>query len=265
MALTYIDTHAHLSDKRFDGDRPEALGRARDAGVTRIIEVGCEEKDWERTLALCDGNPGVYCILGIHPQEAKAVSPETFRKLETLAKSSAKVVGIGETGLDYHYEYSPRDVQKQAFLRHAGLAGELNKPLVIHCRNAYPDLIELLRTMPEGLLRGVVHCFSGNPEEAQELTRRGFLIGIDGPLSYPNAAKLRRVVEQLPLEAMLLETDSPYLAPQAHRGTRNEPSYVPLIAQEIARVKGISLGTVAETTTARAERLFGISLKDATP
>lgn len=254
----FIDTHAHLTDKRFDTDRSDALARASGAGVKRIIEVGCSTGEWQEVLAFCRNNANVSCVLGIHPQNAKEGTDEALAELEKLCAENPAVVGIGETGLDYHYENAPRDVQKNVFLRHIALAKKLGLPLVVHCREAYPDFLALLDTLPDREFRGVVHCFAGTVEEAGVLLSKGFLLGIDGPVTYPNGEGLRRVVASTSLDKLLLETDSPYLAPQAYRGKRNEPGYVPLIAEEIARIKGADVETVAAVTTASAKILFGL-------
>jgi TatD DNase family protein len=259
MLSMFIDTHAHVSDKRFDADRADSIGRARENNVSHIIEIGCEPGIWNKTLKLAEDYPGVSCAVGIHPQEAKLCTDEILRE---LAKMSAhpNVCAIGETGFDYHYENSPRDKQKEIFIKHIALSREVRKPLVIHCRDAYPDLLAILNAESDNgeKLRGVIHCFSGSLDEARQLIALGFLLGIDGPVTYPKATALKEVVKELPLDRFLLETDSPYLPPQTYRGERNEPSYLPLIAQEIALLKQVSLETVAAGTTENAKNLFGI-------
>lgn len=249
----YIDTHSHLSDPKFDIDRDLVIKRAKENDVTGIIEIGCEPGLWKTAYGISELNPGIYCALAIHPHEARMATPALFKTLEELLQLP-KMVAVGETGLDYYYDHSPREIQKTVLKLHVELALKLSKPLIIHCRDAYGELATILGTYKG--LNGVIHCFSGNTSEAKELIEMGFLIGIDGPVTYPKANVLRSVVKDISLDKMLLETDSPYLPPQDHRGNRNEPSYLPHIAQEIANIKNIGIDTVAETTTNNAVMLF---------
>ena len=255
----FIDTHCHITDSRFDGDRDKVISHSREKGVNTLIEVGCNPADWKKAIDLTAENQNIFCVLGIHPQDAKTASEIFFNELEDFLKLP-KVVGIGETGLDYYYENSPREIQKNVFTTHMELYARTGKPVVIHCRNAYDDLIKILeaeKNASQGY-RGVIHCFSGSLPEAVRLAELGFFLGIDGPVTYPKAKDLREVVEKMPLDKLLLETDSPYLPPQPFRGERNEPSYLPLIAEEIARVKNISKEMVGEITGSNAKRLFSI-------
>lgn len=253
----YIDTHCHLLDSRFDKDREGAILRLFEAKVELLIEISCEIEKWKSAIDFACVNPHIYVAVGIHPQDAKTASEKSFIELENIAKSD-KVAAIGETGLDYYYENSPRDVQQDVFMRHIDLSVNINKPLVIHCRDAYKDLIAILNAQTK-LPKGVIHCFSGTPDDAKQLIDLGFYIGIDGPVTYPNAKILRKTVENMPLEKFLLETDSPYLPPQARRGERNEPCYLPLIAEEISKIKNISIEKVSQVTTENARRLFNIT------
>ena len=248
-----IDTHAHLTDKRFDPDRAQVIERARASGVSKIIEVACEPQYWQKALDLAAGNDGIYCSVGIHPQEAKLCEPDVFGELKKLA-AFPKVVAIGETGFDYHYENSPRDKQREVFEKHIELSISTGKPLVIHCRDAYEDLIAVLKGRD---CRGVIHCFSGSLEDARTFLEMGFYLGIDGPVTYPKAGVLREVVKTAPLEKMLIETDSPYLPPQEYRGMRNEPSHVRFVAGEIANIRKIELKRIEEVTCSNAVTLFG--------
>ena len=248
-----IDTHAHLADKRFDADRKQAIERAKAAGVLKIIEIACEPHCWQKTIDLAEQNDGIYCAVGLHPQDAKLCTADVFSELERFA-ALPRVVAIGETGFDYHYENSPRDQQREVFIKHINLSFKTGKPLSIHCRDAYPDLFEVLNNMK---CRGVIHCFSGSVKQAEKLVEMGFYLGIDGPATYPKSEELKKVVEAIPLDKLLLETDSPYLAPQQYRGKRNEPSYIQFIAQEIAKIKQIKFEEVAETTSRNADILFG--------
>jgi TatD DNase family protein len=250
----YIDTHAHLLDERFDADRETTIARANEKNVRHIIEVSCDPAGWERALALTDERTGISCVLGIHPEEAQQSSPSVLTRLEDLARRD-NVVGIGETGLDYYHETSPRDVQKDVFLATLRIAQKIQKPVVIHCRQAYSDLLELLASFGP-LPAGVVHCFSGTAEEARQLLTRGFYLGVDGPATYPSAKALKEAIGTIPLDRLLLETDSPYLPPQDFRGKRNEPAYLPLIAHAVAALKNTTVEEVATVTTANAARLF---------
>jgi TatD DNase family protein len=228
----YIDTHCHLLDTRFDPDRDAAISRATEHGIQCFIEVGCDPQGWQATTAFAESHPDVFCALGVHPHEAEKVSAGTMKELESYA-GRKKIVAIGEAGLDYHYEHSPRDIQKKVLLDHIALARRVKLPLTIHCRQAYQDLLAMLqqeRPSDTGTYSGVIHCFSGNLKEALQLIDLGFLIGIDGPVTYPAAKDLQEIVKQIPLERIVLETDSPYLPTQGYRGQRTEPSYLSLIA-----------------------------------
>jgi len=253
-----IDTHAHLLDARFDPDREIAVQRVEKAGVKFLIEVGCERDDWDGAADFAGRHENIWCVLGIHPQNAKDAREEDFTALEGRL-AGKKIVGIGETGLDYHHKDSEPDIQEKIFIRHIQLAEKSGKPLVIHCREAYPELMSILAPRFNGQkLAGVVHCFSGGVDDALKLVSMGFMLGIDGPVTYPSAAMLKNVVREIPLDKLVLETDSPYLPPQIFRGARNEPSYTVHVAQEIARIKNVSFETVSEVTTQNAKRLFSL-------
>ena len=257
----FIDTHAHLLDERFDKDRQDAVKRALSAGVARIIEIGCTQGSWQKALEFAEKNENIYCALGIHPQDAKTASEKDFSELERLSRN-IKCVAIGETGFDYHYEYSPRQIQKEVFLSQLKIARRATKPLIIHCREAYKDLIETIESdfSANGPLKGVIHCFSGTKTDAAKLIQLGFMLGIDGPVTYPSANDLRETVETVPLESILLETDAPYLPPQKYRGQRNEPAYIPLIAKQIAEIKKINVEAVEKNSTDNAVSLFGLNI-----
>jgi TatD DNase family protein len=254
----FIDTHAHLLDKRYDPDRDDAIIRANKNKVEKILEIACEPGEWNAALELAVAKKGIYCVVGIHPQEAKIATPKILEDLERIA-GDGKVVAIGETGLDYHYENSPREIQKKIFEHHIELSQKTGKPLVVHSREAYADLMQILKKQKFQHPRpGVVHCFSGTPDQALELIAMGFYIGIDGPVTYPKASNLKETVKRISLENILIETDSPYLPPQSYRGTRNEPSYISLIAEEIAAIKNVTTDEVAKITSENARSLFKI-------
>ena len=248
-----VDSHAHLDDAAFAADLADVLDRARRNDVGRILTVGTDADSSCRAVGIAEREADVFAAAGIHPHEAdRASSAEPLR--ETAAHP--KTVAIGETGLDYAKRFSAPENQKKLFHGHLDLALELGKPVVIHCRDAHADAIEILRS--RGISRGVIHCFSGTAEDAREYLAMGFHLSIAGPVTYPNAAKLRETIRSIPLDRLMVETDCPLLAPQAYRGKRNEPAYVRYAAAEIAKAHGCPIEVVAERTTANARRLFGI-------
>jgi len=252
MELT--DTHAHLDFPQFDGDREEVIERALAAGVRRIINVGADLASSRRAVALAEAHPPIYAAVGVHPHDAKTLTDEALAELLGLARHP-KVVAIGEIGLDFYRDLSPREAQRQAFERQLALARELGLPVIVHDRNAHAEVMDVLRRRG---LRGVLHCFSGDPEMARQAIEMGFYISVAGPATFKNAKRLPEIVRQLPLERLLIETDCPYLAPHPHRGRRNEPAYVRLVAEAVADIKGLPLEEVARVTTANARALFGL-------
>lgn len=247
-----FDSHAHLDLPQFDADREEVLRRAAEAGVTDILVPGIDPASSERALALAEQHTGVYAAVGIHPNKAAEATEEDWRRLEELARSGA--VALGETGLDYYRRPETRRAQREALLRTLALAGSLDLPVILHCRDAEDDLIAVLRDSPPR--RGVIHCFSGHEGLAEAALSLGLYISVGGPLTYPSAESLRRAVASIPTEKMLIETDCPYLAPQSHRGERNEPAWLPEIAGVLAALHNCSLEDVARTTTVNARKLF---------
>ncbi|MDH7480357.1 MAG: TatD family hydrolase [Armatimonadota bacterium] len=253
-----VDTHCHLNHHDFAADLDLVLHRAESSGVTRIICVGYDLPSSIRAVELAEKYSHVFAAVGIHPHDAKTFEPEVEAKLAQLASESQKVVAIGETGLDYYRNLSPRDIQQDAYRRHIKLAQTLGLPLIIHSREAWQDVIRILdeENMPK---QGVVmHCLPSEPEFAKASLERGCFVGIAGPVTFLNAEKLRKIVAEIPLEQMLIETDAPYLAPHPHRGKRNEPSYLPLIATCLAEVKGTPPSQIAKITTANATQFFNI-------
>jgi TatD DNase family protein len=273
----WIDTHAHLDAPRFEADLDAVLRRAHEAGVKWIITIGADLASSRSAVALAERYEAVYATVGVHPHEARAADRSTLNEVRDLA-AHPLVVAVGEIGLDYYRDLSPRHAQRAAFESQLALAGEAFKPVVVHirdqrdCASAYDDALSILGTWTSGLsIRqsfhspilpspGVLHCFSGTPDAAEAALDLGFYLGVDGPVTYPNARALQAMVFGLPLERLLLETDCPYLAPQARRGKRNEPAYLPYIAEKIAELKGLSPSAVARTTTENARRLFRLSL-----
>ncbi len=259
-----IDSHAHLTDRRFDADRDAVLARAREVGVETIVTVGAEPSDWEAALELTrrQGDPGIYAALGIHPHEADLLSDEMARRLRGLCRTP-RVIAIGEIGLDYHYMNSPREEQQKAFRRQIRLAREEGLPIVVHSREAEGDTVRILRE--EGPLEagGVIHCFSGNRAMAREVLDLGFFISFSGSLTFKNAGELRRIAETLPVERLLVETDSPYLAPRPVRGKRNEPSHVRFVAETLADILGLSAEDIGRITRHNVLQLFSIGTPEA--
>ena len=250
------DSHAHIDDERFDADRDEVVARALAAGVSLIVNIGADMASSARSVALAEKYPGIYAAVGMHPHDSQDMKETDYRQLEQWA-NHPKVVAIGEIGLDYHYDLSPRPVQKEVFLRQLDLARKTGKPFIIHEREAHADMMDIIRNAARGL-NGVFHCFSGSVETAREYLKMGFYISVAGPVTFPKSVKTKEVAKAVPLDRLLVETDSPYLTPQPFRGKRNEPAYVRLVAEEIANLRDISLAELAEATTANVRRLFNI-------
>ena len=253
-----IDSHAHTTDAKFDGDRQEVLNRAFSCGLKYIIEVGCEPPFWDKVAELSK-QENIYSMFGLHPQDAEKFNDELFNKLKMLL-SNDKCVAVGEIGLDYHYENYDSKLQKEIFIKQINLALEINKPICVHCRDAYDDMVEIFKSFKQ-LPKGVIHCFSGSYEQAKVVLNMGFLIGVDGPCTYPKSNKIIKVIENVPLEKLLVETDCPYLAPQKYRGQRNEPAYVVEVAKKIAEVKNISFEEVCNKTMENTLKLYNITDK----
>ncbi len=252
-----IDSHCHLADKSFNGDREAVISRAASCGVHRIVAVGGGGpiEASEASAELAAANPSLRATAGIHPHDAGNYSDEIETRLRALL-ARPEVSAVGETGLDYYYDNSPRPAQREALARHLALAAEFRKPVVLHCRDAETDLREVLETERPGGLSGVVHCFTGSYEQAAHCIELGLLISFTGILTFKNAGDLRETARRLPLDRLMVETDSPYLAPQPYRGKRNEPAYVCEVAKVLAELRGVSIETVAEITSANAESLF---------
>jgi TatD DNase family protein len=252
-----IDTHAHLEMREFNDDRDDVIDRAKAAGVGYIITIGTTVESSRDAVLLAERHDCVYAAVGIHPHEAKDILHPAYEVLRHLARHQ-KVVAYGEVGLDYYYEHSQRTVQQRKFRDMLREARELGLPVIVHDRDAHEDTLRILKEEWDPKLGGVMHCFSGDAEFAKQVLDLGLYISIAGPVTFPKAEKLRATVKQIPIEQMLIETDAPYLAPQAYRGKRNEPAYVRVTAEEIARVKGLSFDDVARITSFNATRLFGI-------
>jgi TatD DNase family protein len=253
--MKLVDSHCHLDDKQFDPDRAEVIQRARQAGVERMMAIGTGggPPDLEAGLRLARQHAFIYATVGVHPHDASKATPETFAAMEVLA-TGAKVLAIGEIGLDYHYDFSPRDVQRDVFVQQLKLAGRAGKPIVIHTREAWDDTLLVLREYWSG--SGIIHCFSGGAAEARQALDLGFYLSFGGVLTFPKVDALREAARMAPEDRLLVETDAPYLAPVPKRGKRNEPAFMVETARRLAEVRGAAPERIAEVTTANFERLL---------
>ncbi len=254
--LNIIDTHAHLDGRKFRDDLEEVRKRYLEAGVTRVITVGSDFTSSRHACTLAEEYPEIYAAVGVHPHDAKNVVPRTLDGLRLLA-AQEKVVAWGEIGLDFHYDFSPRDCQEDVFRKQLEIAEELELPVIIHDREAHQEVLSVLKDF-SGLKGVVIHCFSGDFKLAEECVERGYYLGIGGTLTFPRNKVLQEVVRRISLEHLVLETDCPYLAPQPWRGKRNEPSFMVAVMEEISILKGIPRQRIAATTTRNAEKLFDL-------
>ena len=253
----FVDTHAHLQWASFDNDRKNVLERAKEKRVTRIVNIGFDIAGCLKGVKLAENHKGLYATVGIHPHSANTLNKKIVDELRELA-TNPKVVAIGEIGLDYYRNLSPKEVQRQAFETQLALAQELELPVVIHDREAHNDILQALSRF-KGKVKGVMHCFSGSKEMAQQCIDLGFKISFNGTITYPKNRELREIAKRIDLKHMLLETDCPFLSPQEVRGKRNEPSFLPIIAHEIANLKRVSLDELAEVTTRNAEETLKLT------
>lgn len=256
-----IDTHAHLDDARYDADRDAVIARAREAGVETFVTIGCDLATSKSAADLAERHPFVYAAIGVHPHEVKHIEDGWYDEFRRMA-GGKKIVAYGEIGLDYHYNHSSPKLQRERFREQVGLAKELRLPLVIHTREAQEDTIAILKEEKADEVGGVFHCFSGDAWLAKDALDLGFYLSFSGVITFQNAAMLRDIVKTVPLDRMLIETDCPYLTPAPHRGKRNEPAFVKLVADKIAEVTGLPGGTGADeigrVTSDNARRLFKI-------
>ena len=251
-----VDTHAHLDDVKYTGDLDEVIARAGEFGVTRIISMGDTMAASRNAVQIAEKYDGVFAGAGVHPQEALSLIAGDYDRLAQMM-THPKVKVLGEIGLDYYYENASREKQQEIFIRQLDVARQMHMPVSIHDRDAHGDTMAILKKEGKGLT-GSIHCFSGSWEMAKELLKMGWFLGVDGPLTFKNAAKLPEIIAQIPLDRLLLETDSPYLAPVPKRGRRNEPAYVKYIAEKVAEIRNIPLEEVAQQTTQNAVNLFNL-------
>lgn len=254
----FIDSHAHLDDKRFDEDRDILIEGLKDNGIDIAINIGADLQTSINSVELSKKYGHIYASVGIHPHSADEADDIALKKIKELADNE-KVVAIGEIGLDFYYDNSPRDEQRKCFKEHLRLAKELNLPVVIHSREASQETFDIIQEAQDGTLRGVMHCYSGSVEMAEEyINKLGFYISIGGPVTFKNARIVKEVAQFVPLDKLLIETDCPYLTPEPYRGKRNEPMYVKYTAAEIAKLRGITVEELAEATSRNARELFKI-------
>lgn len=251
-----IDSHCHLDSDQFDQDREAVIERALAAGVSHMVAIGTGNgpPDLEAGIRLADKYEAFYATVGVHPHDASKSTDEILRSLSQLAQHP-KVVAIGEIGLDYHYDFSPREVQQAVFREQMQIAAQAKKPIVIHTREAWDDTISVIRDHWDTSLGGIMHCFSGGPKEARQALDLGFYLSFGGIVTFPKALEIQEAARMAPADRILIETDAPYLAPVPKRGKRNEPAYMIETARKLAKLRGVSEREIAETTTANFRRL----------
>lgn len=267
MNVLLVDTHAHLDMSVFDEGRTETITRALDVGVGNIITVGTDLESSQKAIELSERYAGVYAAVGIHPHDVATIDKADITRLGEIARNSC-VVAIGETGLDFYRDYSPRKAQTQALRWQLALSAELELPVIIHCRQAEEDMLDLLRSGISDYgdtskrYRGVIHCFSSDSETAKEYLKMGFYLSLGAYIGYPSSAVTHDTIRSIPGDRLLVETDCPFLSPQSYRGKRNEPAYLPLTVKALATIREESYENVAKMTTQNAQRLFRLQLSN---
>jgi TatD DNase family protein len=251
-----IDSHCHLDSDQFDQDREAVIERALTAGVTHMVAIGTGNgpPDLEAGIRLADRYEAFYATVGVHPHDAAKATEEVFKNLSFLARHP-KVIAIGEIGLDYHYDFSPRDTQRSVFIEQMKIAADAKKPIVIHTREAWDDTISVIREYWSPAVGGIMHCFSGNPTQARQALDLGFYLSFGGIVTFPKALEIQESARLCPADRILIETDSPYLAPVPKRGKRNEPAFMLETARKLAQLRGVAEEAIAETTTRNFRRL----------
>lgn len=251
-----IDSHCHLADAKFAQDLPQVIERAKAAGVDRMVTIADSLEESKRCVEITEHHPSIFATVGVHPHNAKEWKEGDGVTLAGLARQSDKVRAIGEIGLDYHYDFSPREDQRQAFIDQLKLAAELSLPVVVHCREAVEDVWNIVEEQKPAKL--VLHCCTEKWEDVARFVDRGYLLSFTGIATYPSAEEIRRTIERCPLDHLMIETDAPYLAPMPHRGKRNEPAFVLEVATLIAQLKRVSVEEVDRSTTKNAVDFFGL-------
>jgi len=255
VSLELFDTHAHLHVPEFDGDRAEMMARARQAGVTRMLTIGTEVPTSRAAIALAEAEPDVWATVGVHPHDAADADAGVLTEIERLA-GGPRVVAVGEIGLDFFRDLSPRDVQERVFRHLIGLARRVRKPVVVHCRDAHAEVLAILGEEGASEVGGIMHCFSGDVEIARRCLDLGLLVSLAGPVTYPNARALPDVARFVPADRLVIETDCPFLPPQGYRGKRNEPAYLALTAARVAELRGEPLEEFARRASDNARRVL---------
>ncbi|MDW7616537.1 TatD family hydrolase [Peribacillus simplex] len=253
-----FDTHVHVNAEQFNEDLDDVIERAKEAGVNNMVVVGFDQPTIIRAMELIETYDFMYAAVGWHPVDAIDMTEKDLQWIEELS-NHPKVVAIGEMGLDYHWDKSPKDVQMEVFRKQIRLAKKVGLPIIIHNREATADIVNILKEEAASEVGGIMHCFSGSAETALECINMNFYISLGGPVTFKNAKKPKEVAAAVPLERLLIETDCPYLAPHPYRGKRNEPSYVKLVAEQIAEIKQLTIDEVSQATTENAKKLFGIN------
>jgi len=253
-----FDTHVHVNAEQFNEDLEDVIDRAKEAGVDNMVVVGFDRPTIIRAMELIEAYDFIYAAVGWHPVDAIDMTEDDLQWIEELS-NHPKVVAIGEMGLDYHWDKSPKDVQMEVFRKQIRLAKKVGLPIIIHNREATADIVNILKEEEASRVGGIMHCFSGSAETALECINMNFYISLGGPVTFKNAKKPKEVAAAVPLDRLLIETDCPYLAPHPYRGKRNEPSYVKLVAEQIAEIKQLTFEEVSQATTENAKKLFGIN------
>ena len=257
--MMLFDTHAHLHFPDFAEDLDAVLDRARAAGLRGMVTIGTDRESNRATVALANRHADIWASVGIHPHDAAAATEADFEEMERLAREP-RVVGLGEMGLDFFRDLSPRDVQERVFRRQIAMARRVRKPAIIHCRDAHPETLALLAEERVEEVGGVMHCFSADVEVAKRCLDLGLMISLAGPVTYKNARALPDVARYVPMDRLVVETDCPYLTPTPHRGTRNEPAYVALTAAHVAGLRGVDPAALGSALTRNAARLYNLQL-----
>ena len=251
----FFDSHAHLNDERFNEDRDELIASFKQHGICNVVNIGADLQTSKESIELSEKYDFIYAAVGVHPHDVEEMTDADLDTLSGMSKHE-KVVAIGEIGLDYYYDNSPRELQRKWFRTQLELANNLNLPVIIHSRDAMGDTLEILKDCP--VKAGVLHCYSGSVESAKEILKLGYYISFAGPVTFKNAKGLTEVARFVPMDKILIETDCPYLAPEPYRGKRNSSLYVPEVAKKIAELKGITVEEIAKATKENTKRLFGI-------
>jgi len=254
-----VDSHAHYDDEQFDTDRADVLKRIQEQDIVRVVNPASNLSSARKCIELSEAYDFVYCAVGIHPHDSQEYSQQSLEIILKMAEHK-KVVAIGEIGLDYHYDFSPRDVQKQCFAAHIQLALQLELPLIIHNRESHKDILDIIKAEKGYNAGGVFHCFTGSVEMAKEVLDMGFYIALGGAVTFKNAKRPVDVAKYVPIDRLLVETDSPYMAPVPYRGKRNDSGYLSEIIQKISEIRNTDFNDIAMNTTQNANRLFGLNL-----